>query len=343
MHAGGAERVVSFIATNIDKTKFDVKLIVLMTDDLVAYDVRDIDVKFLNKSRLLTSIFSLFSIIKEEKPNIVFSSIGHINIAMGIFSIYFKQIKFIAREASVISAMREHSNIKGNWFLNLSKYAYKKLDKIVCQSKDMQEDIIAQLGIGLDRLVIINNPLTKLEKYPFKEYDNKRINFITIGRLSKEKGHLRILESLSRIKNYYFNYTIIGTGPLEIDLKKQTEKLGLKSRVNYIPYTDEVLKHLSESDYFLQGSYVEGFPNAVLESCSVGTPVIAFNAPGGTKEIIENNINGYLCDKEDDFNLILMKLNELDYFDREEMIYSVNKRFDKDRILKTYEDLFIKI
>ena len=48
----------------------------------------------------------------------------------------------------------------------------------------------------------------------------------------------------------------------------------------------KIIDYLSDSDFFIQGSYVEGFPNSVLESCSVGTPVIAFNCPGGTKEII---------------------------------------------------------
>ena len=57
---------------------------------------------------------------------------------------------------------------------------------------------------------------------------------------------------------------------------------------------------------FIQGSYVEGFPNAVLESCSVGTPVVAINCPGGTKEIIEHATNGFLVVSDDDFILLFV-------------------------------------
>ena len=98
---------------------------------------------------------------------------------------------------------------------------------------------------------------------------------------------------MAKIKSYDFKYTIVGSGPLESLLKKKVVELGLEKNVDFIPYTNQVLNIVNAHDYFIQGSYFEGFPNALLESCTVGTPVLAFNAPGGTKEIVQEGVNGF--------------------------------------------------
>ena len=84
-------------------------------------------------------------------------------------------------------------------------------------------------------------------------------------------------------------------------------KLDLSSKITHVPFTDKVPEYLKESDIFLQGSFVEGFPNALLESCAVGTPVIAFNALGGIDEIIQDGVNGFMVDNIDDLRIELIK------------------------------------
>ena len=94
---------------------------------------------------------------------------------------------------------------------------------------------------------------------------------------------------------------------------------------------------MASNDLFLQGSYVEGFPNTVLESCFVGTPVLAFNAPGGTKEIIIHEENGYLVETEEEYEFYLnnrLNLSPKNIRD------SVANRFNKRKIITQYETLF---
>ena len=170
-----------------------------------------------------------------------------------------------------------------------------------------------------------------------------KLKFITIGRLSEEKGHQRILKGLAKVKNYSYSYTIIGSGPLELKIKDLANELGVLDNIKFIPYTSEVLENLSKSDYFIQGSYVEGFPNAVLESCSAGTPVLAFDCPGGTKEIIEDGINGVLAVTEDDFAKTLQSLNEIPIFERTVVRASVLTKFSSQKIIKEYENLFLSV
>ena len=46
-------------------------------------------------------------------------------------------------------------------------------------------------------------------------------------------------------------------------------------------------------------SLYEGFPNVLVESITLGTPVVAFDSPGGTSEIVKDGVNGYLVEYQD--------------------------------------------
>ena len=338
--AGGAERVISFVSQQLNTNDFKVKLIVLGFEKDAVYNVDSIEVKYLNKKRLLASVTTLFRLLMKEKPSIVVSSIGHVNIMMGFFSLFFRKIKFIGREASVVSKMNEFSKLNSKLNLSLMKIFYPRLSAIICQSGDMRNDFIHTLQLNPSKLVLIHNPITKfptiIRSYDFKD----KLNFITVGRLSEEKGYVRILEGLSKIKNYDFHYTIIGSGPqLEI-IKESIYKFNLTDKISFIPYTHEVLEEVSKNDYFIQGSFVEGFPNALLESCTVGTPVIAFKSLGGTKDIVVNGINGFLVEDMLDFVSVLNDYDKLRSINNDEVVLTVKDKFNSEKIIKQYEDLF---
>ena len=179
--------------------------------------------------------------------------------------------------------------------------------------------------------------------YPLKMNDNidNLTKLITIGRLSKEKGHERLLDILSKVE-FPFQYTIVGTGPEEHLINRKIDDLGLNDKITLIPFTDKIGDILGSHDIFLQGSYVEGFPNAILESCVVGTPVVAFDCPGGTREIIEEDINGYLAKNNEDFLKKLTKINNRRW-KPEDIRNSVIYKFNKQKILSQYEELLINL
>ena len=338
LNYGGAEKVVSFIADNLDKNIFDVQLIIIGFKLESQHALKNITPIYLNKKRVLFSMYALYKYIKKNKVDIVFGTMFHVNCVLGFLHIFLKKIKFIGREASVLSyslQLEKHSNFKNI----LIKCLYKKLDLIVCQSQDMYDDFIHNFKIQKSKLIIINNPIT-IEKKEYKIGENKIPHFITIGRLSKEKGYERLLNILSKI-SYPFKYTIIGNGILKNELLELVNKLGLKDKIKFVEKTDNVISYLSGADFFLQGSYYEGFPNAALESCAVGTPVIAFNVPGGTKEIIENNINGILVNSELAFLDILEKIDALKkiYINKKVQEFTYIK-FNKEKILNLYLDEF---
>ena len=117
---------------------------------------------------------------------------------------------------------------------------------------------------------------------------------MNIGRLSTEKGHIRMLEIFAKLpKNFYLN--IAGEGSERNAIEKKIAELNLVDRVNLLGFQQEeaLAKTISSSDIYLQTSYVEGFPNSLAQAAYAGLKVIAYDVPGGTKEIISQK-NGVL-------------------------------------------------
>lgn len=341
--AGGAERVMSFVANNISKEFFDTTLWVAGIPSETVYKVDNVEVKYFNKSRILNALPNFFLELRKQKPDLVVSTLSYLNTAMGLLSIFFPKIKFIGREATVHKVDLYDKETKrarriGAYIpLNLG---YKFLDMIICQSTDMFNDLILNYNIPASKLKIINNPITdhfKLQKKTPPKGDY--FQFITVGRLSKQKGHKRIINALATL-NIPFKYTIIGNGPEKDSIFKLIETLNLSAHIIHIPYTNEVASQLSNSNLFLQGSYFEGFPNCLLESSAMGTPIVGFKAPGGIDEIIENGINGFIAEDEKEFAACILRAVK-NQWDPEIISEKVTDKYSKDKILKAYEDLFI--
>ena len=345
LYAGGAERVMSFIAQNLDEDRFDTTLIIIGLESESKFKVEGIPVIFLNKTRVLRGVFQLSRLIRKNKPQIVISSLSHLNSIMGYIGLFFPKIVFIGRHASILNAPNEKKtetpkkkSFIGSIF-NYFVFGLKKLDYIICQSSDMRQSIIEGYNVDRDKVKIINNPITHTNGIKKIHLNGHKIKkYITVGRLSKTKGHLRILDTLGKV-DFPFQYTIIGEGDYYDLIIEKIKKLGLEDKVKYINYTNNVFEHLVAHDMFLQGSYSEGFPNALLESCVVGVPVIAFNSPGGTKEIVENEVNGFLVEDEEEY---LQKLNDKREWDPEIIRESVYKKFSKNKIIGDYEKLFLE-
>ncbi len=344
LFAGGAERVISFISQNLNKDKFDSSLVVIGFEKDSKYKITGIPVEYLNKTRVLNSIIPLIKTLRKHEPDIVVSAISHLNIMIGLISILFPNIKFIGRHTIVSQVAKNFKTDKKNLarikLIKFFDFAYKFLDIIVCQSNDMLNDMKFNYNFPEHKLKTINNPIT--DDFNLKSNNNDEkdiIKFITVARLKKLKGHNRIINAISKL-DFPYQYTIVGEGPEKDYLFNLIKELGIEDNILHVPYTTEVSKYLSNSDYYLQGAFAEGFPNCLIESCSVGTPVMAFRAPGGLNEIIEDGVNGFLVNDENEF---LERLNDNRIWDPEVIRESVIKKFSKEKILKQYEDLFQEV
>ena len=340
LHSGGAERVVSFLAQNLDKNHFESQLLILYNPQKTDYKIEGVPCHFLKESRSLKAIPGIIKAIKRFKPDFVFTSINHLNLVGGLLQMFYRKTRFIGREASVFSERKKYSS-KTNFFQKiLTRYAYKKLFVIICATDDIVKDLHQYLGVEEKDLIKIGNPIHfSVNPDEMEKQKNQVPQLITVGRLVKLKGYDRILDVLRKLE-FEFHYTIIGNGVERENLMSKIQKLELQDKVSHIPYTDKVEDHLIKSDLFLQASYVEGFGMALLENFALGVPAVVFNAPGGPKELVVEGINGFIVDTSLQFkDKIEYSLFEKKW-NKEQIIQSVTKKFAPENILSQYEHFF---
>jgi glycosyltransferase involved in cell wall biosynthesis len=130
---------------------------------------------------------------------------------------------------------------------------------------------------------------------------------IFVGRLSKEKG-IKSLIRLSEILPKNIHLVIVGSGPLENEIKKIAKDNSNVDFLGYLP-KNKVIPLIRGSFALIQPSLAEGISTTMLEAMACRIPIIASDV-GGNKELIINNENGFLVNSES-INEINEKIIEL--------------------------------
>ena len=121
----------------------------------------------------------------------------------------------------------------------------------------------------------------------------------SIGSFEPRKGHLVLFEALTELVNSSLpnaHLMMVGDGPDESMLKEKVKTLGLERNVSFFPFTDEPNFIFERLDMTILPSLnKEGLPNVLLESMSMGVPVVSSNI-GGVSEIVFDGETGYMVE-----------------------------------------------
>lgn len=305
LQGGGAERVFVSLLRHIDRQKFRLMLAVVDTSHSVyRADVpKDVELIDLGCSRVRQAIPRIIQLIWKHRPEVVFSTLGHLNLALAIVRPLLPNLtRYIARETSIVSHLPTAYKIPFWWFLAYRLF-YGRLDKVVCQSRDMYEDLIQTFGFPSEKAVVIHNPFDgdhvrkmageALCTMAKKDVGSRSgaINVVAAGRLTFEKGFDLLIEAIALCGDSRIRLALLGEGPMRDALQSLIVQNGLGDQVQLLGFKKNPYPYLAEADVFVLSSRFDGFPNVVLEALACGTPVIATPAPGGVGEIL-NGVEG---------------------------------------------------
>ncbi len=128
----------------------------------------------------------------------------------------------------------------------------------------------------------------------------------TIARLYVMKGLPYLLEAIAQIKLTHpaIQFKVYGDGPLYQALLAQASQLGLDGEQIFVgTFTRQELPAIMvQTDIFVLPSILEGLPLSVIEAMAYGCPIVA-TAVGGIPELIEDGVNGLLCQPADPVGL----------------------------------------
>ncbi|MDQ3536098.1 MAG: glycosyltransferase, partial [Bacteroidota bacterium] len=216
---GGAEKVITLLLKYINREKFTPILVLIKKIGPFVGDIPT-DIKLIDlKCRSTKSAFlKIFHTIRVEKPHVVMSTLGHLNLIIALLKFFLPQkIFYIARESNIISL--HNKNEKYPLIFNfLFRTVYKNFDKIICQSRSMKDDLVKEFFIPSDKIETINNPIDfkAIEKLKLESTGTKfspsKTYFLAAGRLTEQKSFSRLIKSFSMTKNRNNHLIIMGDG-----------------------------------------------------------------------------------------------------------------------------------
>lgn len=152
-----------------------------------------------------------------------------------------------------------------------------------------------QNGLDYDRFLAPRTTSSRDQVLGF-DASGKRV-YLVVSRLSQKKNHQRIIDAFQRLVKIAPDsaLAIVGTGPLEVELKVQAEALGLASQVHFLGFRKDIDDILRASDVFVMPSLREGLPLALLEAMASSLPVITSDI-NGIREVVAGIECGWLVD-----------------------------------------------
>lgn len=288
-------------------------------------------------------------IITEEKPDKVITYSIKPNIYAGLICGH-KKIPYYANVQGLGTAFQKKalSLLVGLMY----KTAFRKVKAVFFENEGNAQEFINRKLIAEDKIIVLNGAGVNLEHYtytPFAsrqqsdeccEAENRKMHFLYLGRIMKEKGIDELFTAMCRLHNEYGDKVVLDiVGFFEDDYKSAVEKMVGDGAAVFHGFQEETRPYYVMADCIVLPSYHEGMSNVLLEASAMGRPVITSDIPG-CREAVEDGKSGYLCEMKNADMLFekmkmmadksLEEIEEMGRCARERM----EKLFDKNRIVE---------
>lgn len=304
---GGAEGVCVNVVNGLADNGWQVDLLVLHTNNSAYLErvSQKVNLVVLGINHARQAALPLLRYIYQHKPeNMLVFNYELAVLTVMLRSIFRFKTKVIARNINTFS--KNTTQTQGMWLRYIVRplinHFYSKCDHIINQCQAMRDDLISVFPQLTDKTSVIYNPVSKhVEEYA-KAHDLDQVvkqdYLLCVGRLEKQKAFHYAIEGFAGIVNEFPNLRlkIVGQGSLEQSLKQCTIDYGVADRVDFEGFQSEMIPYYLHAKATVLTSLYEGFPNVLIESITLGTPVIAFDCPSGPNEIIQEGVNGYLVE-----------------------------------------------
>ena len=273
IRGGGSENVLKLISENLANLGYKTSIIILYDSMSIIKPNNNINYFFykghkslLNNKAILNlkKIFFIRSLIKNHKPDVVFSFITETNV-LAIISCILLRCKIITSERNDIE-----KQTKSKVWVLLSYIFYRYSDIITANSNKYVN--LLKKKFKDKNIKFLLNPVKKIKRLKIKK---KKI-ILCIAKFEKQKAHEILIKAFSDGKFYRdgWKLKLIGEGSLKEKLKNDVRKLNITDFVDFKPYCENLSKEMSQASMIVLPSKYEGMPNIILESALFKLPFI---------------------------------------------------------------------
>lgn len=213
--------------------------------------------------------------IQERKIEIVHSH--------GYKSNILAYLSTIGTECAAVSSCHNwiEANRKLKLYGYLDRFFLRFFDRIIAVSSSVEKKL-CDSGVAHHKITTIPNGVD-IDRFSPAEPDDKLRKDLrianddvvvgTVGRLSREKGHVYFLKAAAKVLEKYPHtvFILVGEGPLGQELRRDFPS----SKILFLGPRYDVERFYSLMDLFVLPSLTEGLPMALLEAMASAKPVIA--------------------------------------------------------------------
>ncbi len=254
-------------------------------------------------------------LIKKNKYDL---SHSFFTVPCGFLSLIFKfrfQIPYIVSlRGADVPGYSERFLLFYKFFTPLIKIIWKNSSEVVANSQGLKE--LALKSNSYQKIEVIFNGVDTTQFTPNSRSlasDSKaklltKRFIITPGasRLTARKGLKYLIQAVAMLlpKYPFIKLKIIGEGSDKKNLERLVKNLGVEKKVEFLGRIprEKTAPYYQEADIFVLPSLNEGMSNAMLEALSCGLPIITTET-GGTQELIQEKINGFIVKKKNSKDL----------------------------------------
>lgn len=316
---GGAERVLYTILKHIDRSRFDVSILV-MNDVGVQREafhalgfkivnVLDRKISLLNKIKykliynFLPAKLAAKWLLRGIKTETYVAFVeGYCTKILSTISPRIRKIAWVHIDLESFPW-----TIKKGIFKNKTeeKKAYSRFDEVICVSQEVTKVMRREYGINKARTIY--NPIDEDRIIQASKescgivVDKECFNIISVGRLTRQKGYDLLIDKMPEIISASPNIRlyIVGEGEERASLESQIKRLGLELHVILTGFLQNPYSLMALMDAFVCSSRAEGFSLVIAEAMIVGLPVISMECAGPC-ELLDEGKYGILCKSYDE-------------------------------------------
>lgn len=354
---GGAGRYLLTYLNNCNTKDFDVSLAIPVNSKL-KNSINELGFKtfeiegLAEKSFSFTAVKNLCKIIKSLKPSIVHS---HASLSArvaakicGVKGIFYTRHSVFPQSKVLTNPLGKFINGTIGGFLS---------DGIIAVADAARQNLL-DTGINPKKIKVIYNgvnPLRRLtddEKLSVKKDFNLKEDIPVvsiIARLEEVKGHKYFIDCAKILSERGINaqFIIAGTGSQECLLKEYAKNQSADN-VRFLGFVNNVSDLENITDIQVNASFgTEAASLSLLEGMSIGVPAVVSDF-GGNPELIKNDINGYVVQKQNSIALadgVEKLLKDKDLYNKlsQGAILEFNSRFTSEIMTKNMENYYTEV
>lgn len=251
------------------------------------------------------TLYKLYRYFKKEKPTVVHTSGAEANFH-GILA---------GKLAGVPNLVSEEIGIPSHSFIArmIFKIIYFLSDFVLGESKIVCDNLLQNYSVSPKKIKIVPNFISALNKENsvLRRNENDSFHIVSVSRLEPVKNIEGIISVVNRLKKegVGVKYTIVGDGSQKEFLEGLCNAIGLNDVIVFAGFQKDPFPYLYSADLFVLNSHTEGFSNSMLESMSIGVPVLSTKV-GAAAEILQDGINGWIINPNDD-EALYQKIKEI--------------------------------